>query len=38
MKAAKNTCVHDAKAGTLICDEIKGATDLTFVVGKGKWV
>jgi len=38
MNVAKNVCVHDVKTGALTCDKISGATDLTFVVGKGKWV
>lgn len=38
MNLAKNTCEHDVKTGTLVCDKISEAVDLTLTIGKGKWV
>ena len=34
---AKNSCVYDSKAGTLICDSITEAIDLEFDIKNGKW-
>ena len=35
MNIAKNVCTHDAKVGTLVCDKISGAVDLTFSIKNG---
>jgi hypothetical protein len=37
MNLAGNLCEHDVKTGTVACDKISEAVDLTLTIGKGTW-